>query len=650
MFKRMLDKYKDIVAYLFFGVCTTVVNVLTYWFCAYVLHLNTIIATSIAWALAVAFAYVTNRLWVFHSNAKTRKEIFREICSFTACRLLTGFLDVAIMYVFVDRFNCPDVIVKIISNIVVIIVNYIASKLFIFNKNDNRIMVKKVLIVFALVLISFCLAQLSEWGIHEHADGYIDANVYKYVGQVIRDGGMPYKDVFDHKGPLLYIMQAVGGYIDEYHGEWVFEFLAIFVTVCMFYLIARFLRCKPGQALLATIVPMTLLESTYGGTHGAGVCCCLLAMPFASISLYIFIKYLVLNKVKNISVWLCGACCGAVLMLRPNIIAVWAVFGVIIAIKTIREKQIKDLFRFVGLFLLGVACLVVPCVVWLATNGALEDFYEQFIEFNFFYSGAGIGMTSRIDAIVFFLSFEIIAFAVGYMVYRIIVHREKMDIYALIFFVASVALASMPGHAWHHYVNMLFPSLIYPYSVLFAQLPTRVKKGKKLAFTSDVAGTNAIVVLAIFAIVIVPIWAKIIRNDISSLVNAKGNSESTLNIVKVINEYTDEDDKIQVFGHIPVIYNVSNRRAATRFMFYTKAVGAFRDNNEEFFNALRTEKPKIIVMPSIDYHNKDMNLFLKEYSYKLVYPKNENGEFVDPNRNTNNVTYVFYRPSDNKND
>ena len=55
-------------------------------------------------------------------------------------------------------------------------------------------------------------------------------------------------------------------------------------------------------------------------------------------------------------------------------------------------------------------------------------------------------------------------------------------------------------------------------------------------------------------------------------------------------------------------------------------------------------------MPSIDYRNKDMNLFLKEYSYKLVYPKNENGELVDPNRNANNVTYVFYRPSDNKND
>ncbi|MBQ3944579.1 MAG: GtrA family protein, partial [Alphaproteobacteria bacterium] len=112
----MLDKYKDIVAYLFFGVCTTVVNVLTYWFCAYVLHLNTIVATSIAWVFAVAFAYITNRLWVFRSNAKTRKEIFREICSFTACRLLTGFLDIAIMYVFVDRLNCPDVIVKIISN------------------------------------------------------------------------------------------------------------------------------------------------------------------------------------------------------------------------------------------------------------------------------------------------------------------------------------------------------------------------------------------------------------------------------------------------------------------------------------------------------------------------------------------------------
>ena len=646
MLKKLFNKYKDVIFYLFFGVCTTIVNVVVYWLCAHILHLSTIVSTSIAWALAVAFAYITNRLWVFHSKASGKKEIFREICSFTACRLLTGFLDVAIMYVFVDRLHCPDVVIKIISNIIVIVANYIASKLIIFNEKSNESIVKKMLIVAALFLISFSLAQLSEWGIWKHADGYIDANVYKYVGQVIRDGGMPYRDVFDHKGPLLYLIHAVGGYIHEYKGEWVFEFAAIFVTACMFYLIARLLKCKPRQALLATIVPLTLLESTMGGTFGAGGCCCLFAMPFTSISLYIFLKYFISGKVKNISVWLCGLCCGAVLMLRPNVIAVWAVFGIIIAIRTIRKKQIRDLLRFIAFFLLGVASVVAPCVIWLAANGALVDFYEQFIEFNFFYSSSGVNMMSRLDAIAYFFSFGIIAFAVVYMIYRVVIHREKLDIYALIFFGVGAALASMSGHAWHHYAIMLIPSLIYPYTTLFAQLPIRVKKGERTVYASENAALTMVAVLAVLSITIVPIWVKIIRSDISSYIVRKGNSALTREVVDTINKYTDEDDQIQAFGHLPVYYNVSNRRAATRFMFFTTQVDSFKNNHEEFFNTLEAKKPKIIITLPIDYSDESLKDFLDTNDYRLVYPMDENGKPVEPGRDDVDTVYVFYRSSD----
>lgn len=64
-FKILLLKYKDIVLYLFFGVCTTLVNVIAYWICAHPLDINTMTSTIIAWVLAVLFAYITNRNWVF---------------------------------------------------------------------------------------------------------------------------------------------------------------------------------------------------------------------------------------------------------------------------------------------------------------------------------------------------------------------------------------------------------------------------------------------------------------------------------------------------------------------------------------------------------------------------------------------------------
>lgn len=131
---KKYSKYKDVVLYLFFGACTTLVNIVVYWMCAHPLHITTMISTIIAWILAVLFAYLTNRKWVFHSEANTKKEIISEIISFFSCRLATGVIDWACMLVFVQLFGMNDIIIKTFANILVIILNYVASKLVIFKK------------------------------------------------------------------------------------------------------------------------------------------------------------------------------------------------------------------------------------------------------------------------------------------------------------------------------------------------------------------------------------------------------------------------------------------------------------------------------------------------------------------------------------
>ena len=90
--------------------------------------------TVAAWALAVLFAYLTNRSMVFHSTAAGAQEIMKEIGSFFACRLGTGVVDWAIMFVFVTVLHFNDMIIKILANIIVIILNYVLSKFVIFKK------------------------------------------------------------------------------------------------------------------------------------------------------------------------------------------------------------------------------------------------------------------------------------------------------------------------------------------------------------------------------------------------------------------------------------------------------------------------------------------------------------------------------------
>lgn len=138
--KKVFDKYKDIIPYAVFGVLTTLVNILAYWIMAHPLNMGVMPSTIVAWVAAVFFAYVTNRKWVFHSEANSTKAIAKEIISFFVCRLATGIVDWGCMFIFVDKLHLNDVIVKTAANVLVIILNYVASKLVIFkhSKEDRE--------------------------------------------------------------------------------------------------------------------------------------------------------------------------------------------------------------------------------------------------------------------------------------------------------------------------------------------------------------------------------------------------------------------------------------------------------------------------------------------------------------------------------
>lgn len=130
------NKYKEALLYLFFGVCTTLVNLVTKW-----ILLLTVIDSSnaiqlqaaiiISWIVSVLFAYVTNRKYVFESKSKS---IFKEISSFFGSRVLTLILEMVIMYIFVTALNFNVYLFTIISQVLVIVLNYVFSKLFVFKK------------------------------------------------------------------------------------------------------------------------------------------------------------------------------------------------------------------------------------------------------------------------------------------------------------------------------------------------------------------------------------------------------------------------------------------------------------------------------------------------------------------------------------
>lgn len=127
-------KYWDIVSYLFFGVCTTVVNYLIYIPCYNFLGMSATVSNMIAWVVAVAFAYLTNKPFVFKSHDWSAKTVIPELTKFVGCRIGSGAMETLILLVTVDLLGWNGNIWKLLTQVMVVILNYVASKLLVFRK------------------------------------------------------------------------------------------------------------------------------------------------------------------------------------------------------------------------------------------------------------------------------------------------------------------------------------------------------------------------------------------------------------------------------------------------------------------------------------------------------------------------------------
>ncbi len=120
---------RELILYVVFGAFTFFVNLISYFFFANMLGINYLISNAIAWFLSVLFAYITNRIWVFESKSPN---ILKEMSLFFGGRIFSGVVDMLLMYTFIDLLVLDSSISKIIVQIIVIILNYIFSKLIVF--------------------------------------------------------------------------------------------------------------------------------------------------------------------------------------------------------------------------------------------------------------------------------------------------------------------------------------------------------------------------------------------------------------------------------------------------------------------------------------------------------------------------------------
>ena len=132
--KALIEKYWDILSYLFFGGLTTVVNYIVYLPCYNYLGISAAVSNVIAWVVAVVFAYLTNKPFVFRSYDWSWQTVGPELTKFVGCRIGSGLLETAIIFITVDCMHFDGNIWKLITSVLVVVLNYVASKWLVFKK------------------------------------------------------------------------------------------------------------------------------------------------------------------------------------------------------------------------------------------------------------------------------------------------------------------------------------------------------------------------------------------------------------------------------------------------------------------------------------------------------------------------------------
>ena len=130
--RRILNK--ETISSVIFGILTTIVNLISYYFFSNIININYLISNTISWIISVVFAYITNKFYVFNSKDKRKDVMVKEFIKFVNCRLTSGVIEILLLFLLVDMMKVNDIISKLAIGVIVVVLNFIFSKIFVFQK------------------------------------------------------------------------------------------------------------------------------------------------------------------------------------------------------------------------------------------------------------------------------------------------------------------------------------------------------------------------------------------------------------------------------------------------------------------------------------------------------------------------------------
>ena len=457
-------------------------------------------------------------------------------------------------------------------------------------KTPTRILETKQSVVYGCIfLCSILMSFIATNNPFLIGNTYVDSSVFNYVARVILKGGMPYRDTFDHKGPLLYLIDALGQLIHESLGLWFIELITLFLIFLLAYKIAKLVGCNNIRSLLVVLVCMVSMALYFEGGNLVEEYACL----FIMLQLYIFLLFFMDKNISIFQLIISGFSFGAVCLLRINMISLWIVMCIGVLIKCIKDKKAQKLGRFIIWFLVGACIIILPIMMWLIAGDAFQPFIEDYFSFNFLYrsQSSNGGLINIVKAIALFMMTPPVVLSLIILTFVGFKDKKFLDFLCLAALLLSVLMQCMAGQSFFHYGMVFCPIVVYAFSKAFTSehiTGLKIFKHKARLFL----GLCAAFVLCVIVLIIIDFPIKAVMDKVTGIGK---NFTDAKTVSDIVVDNTDENDKIIVLGNNDIIYLLSHRESYSKYSYQDPIIMIDADKKEEFLTDIRKLETKIIV-------------------------------------------------------
>ena len=461
---------------------------------------------------------------------------------------------------------------------------------------NYKITREKLFLAAGLVLIALCVCMTSPLNPLSGGVPQTDSSAFLTIAQGILRGKLPYVDFFDHKGPLIYFINAIGLSMGGLIGVWLLEWFFMFVSVCFAYKTARFFSGKMVSFLAAGFSFIVLSRFLQGGNLTEEY-----ALPFIFISLYIFTRYCFTQiEPDKVQLTILGVSFGAILLLRPNMFGVWFSFCIVIFIRKLLLKEYKTLFGYFLFFIIGISIVILPAILFLYTKNAYNDFIYQYIIFNssFFVRSPAqlltLSFMFNIDAVINLncVCLSLIV-AIIWLTKRL---RNKEYIFYIAYLISlltSVFLIVLSGDRHEHYYLPLVPLFVPVFSFCIDKLFLIFSTSR---YNIIKYGIPVMILLIFVNHDISHAGYRILINGLTSKAEEEYRQAGT-----IIDLITDEEDTISVLGNSCTVYLYTKRNSASKYIYQLPIAEYSIKAKNEYLSDILTQKPKALIISSAFY-------------------------------------------------